>query len=256
MFTRLREHLRSKRGSLAVIGIVLGISVLVLCLGPVWLVGTPDGLSTAERLTAVNHVRTTLIQFAGAIGLFGSIVYAARTFGLTGRGQSADRYMKAIEQIARDEPRVIIGGVYALEQIAREDKRYASVVIDVLSALVRERASQPVSVVPADVQAALTALTRFKSGTGYLDFRNLHLPGVNLQNAKFQRAKLSDSNLSGAILVDVDLAGADLSRSSLANADLSGATLREASLVDTVLVNAHLHRVDMAGADVSGAQGL
>jgi hypothetical protein len=250
------KSLRLTLLSLASTGIVLGLSVLVLRLSPIWLVGTPDGVSAAERLNAVNTVRTTLIQFVGAFGLYGSIVYAARTFALTGRGQSADRYMKAIEQIACDEPRIIIGGIYALEQIAREDKRYASVVIDVLSALVRERASRPVSAVPADVQAALTALTRFKSGTGYLDLRNLHLPGVNLQNAKFQRAKLSGSDLSGAILVDADLAGADLSRSSLANADLSGATLREASLIDTVLVNARRHRVDMAGADLTGAVGL
>src|SRR3954447_2249237 len=236
--SEMNELLRPYRKALLACGLIVVASsfvLLILWLGPEWLVADANGLPAADRVTALNNTRSALIQLVGAAGLFGSIVYAARTFGLTGRGQLADRYTKAIEQIARDEPRIIIGGVYALERIAQEDPGYAPVVVNVLAALVRERASSPVMAVSADVQAALTVLSHFGSGIGYLDLRNLHLRGVNLQNAAFRRVRLSGSDLTGANLVDVDFEGAAVWGISLPHADLPGANPREVSIDGAVL---------------------
>jgi len=207
----------------------------------------------SDSLAALNNARGAFIQFIGAVGLFGGLIYAAKTFFLTRRGQSADRYTKTIEQIARSEPQVIIGGIYGLEQIAREDDRYNQVAIDVLTALVRERAAKPTPAISAEVQAALTVLGRCKPSAKYIDLRATYLNGADLRNVQFERAKLSDSNLSNAVLIDANLRGADLTRCSLAKANLSGANLEQALLEDACLTDAELHGAVISSLELAKA---
>ncbi|MBC2714114.1 MAG: DUF2169 domain-containing protein [Desulfobacteraceae bacterium] len=80
------------------------------------------------------------------------------------------------------------------------------------------------------------------------DLRNIDLSGLDMQGVDFKDAilsetKLTNSNLSGAILTNVSLSGVDLSlanlqKAILKDADLTGANLSGADLRDSVLKDA------------------
>src|SRR5207249_8650083 len=87
---------------------------------------------------------------------------------LDGRGQLADRFMKALDQLSdRGKLDLRIGAIYASEAVARESDTLHWPVMEVLSAFVRrngresaaEASGGPRQVAP-DVQAALAVLLR------------------------------------------------------------------------------------------------
>jgi len=94
----------------------------------------------------------------------------------------------------------------------------------------------------ADVQTALTALTRAESRTHVdpretLDLHGLHLAGADLNHADLTHADLAGATLTkalliGATLTEADLAGATLTEANLRRVDLSSVgsfTLRQAT---------------------------
>src|SRR5437879_6724565 len=94
------------------------------------------------------------------------------SLALTRRGQVADRFTRAIDQLgqrARDKLDVRTGAVYALEQVARDSPaELHGPVIEVLTAFVREgrpllrdpASSAAPPKLPADIHAALTVVGR------------------------------------------------------------------------------------------------
>src|SRR5215467_9400652 len=101
---------------------------------------------------------------------------ALRAVELTEQGQVTDRYTKAVEQLGSDKLDVRIGGIYALERIARDSATDHPVVMEVLTAFIREHSHDqwPPPDHPAsypqgrstrpDVQAAVTVIGRRQAG--------------------------------------------------------------------------------------------
>ncbi|MFD5878476.1 pentapeptide repeat-containing protein [Streptomyces yangpuensis] len=231
-----------------------------------------------------------------ALGAGVALLYTARTYRLTRRGQVTDRFTKALERLGSSQIYVRIGGILALEQIVKDAPDQVATdagrVLNhflhdqapkrTLSAVDLERAAktgEALSDKPgADVQVALTALTRAESRTHVdptapPDLIGLHLAGAylveaDLTGAFINRADLTHAdlhlaNLSGALLMDavlihaqlvgVALTNANLNSATLTRADLTGADLTGADLFDANLTAAVLARVDFTGADLTGA---
>ncbi len=203
----------------------------------------------ADRHTAINAARTGLAAVLAAVGGVAGLLYTARTYRLTHRGQIAERYTKALDQLAHGGSSVRTGALYALERISQENPDgYQRSVLEVLSAYVRDRAPWPTQPDPSasssrdetpaatarwqrDVHIALTVLLNIATKAG---LKNLDLSRINLTQASFQDrylvdVKLQDSNLCDAKFNNADLRGADFTgsllneRTSFYRADLDAA---------------------------------
>src|SRR6516225_434550 len=165
------------------------------------------------------------------------------------------------------EPLQRLGGIYALEGVMNNSEDYHQPVLEALSAFVRVETKTETGEGPPpdDIQAALSVITRRKSGFKELPLflGKEHIPKADLGGTNLTRAYLNGANLTRAHLVGADLTRADLNdtnltsanltRADLAGADLSGAFLTVADLNDTNLTSANLTSADLAGADLSGA---
>ncbi|WP_316784331.1 pentapeptide repeat-containing protein [Streptomyces sasae] len=218
----------------------------------------------------VTGLRTAVVALTAALGAGVALLYTARTYRLTRRGQITDRFTKALERLGSNEIYVRIGGILALEQIVQDAPEQAATdAARVLGHFIRHRApqarpaqdpgnSEPGSPRPdhselpnepaADVQAALTALTRAESRT-HVDYREqLDLHGLHLAGADLIHADLTYANLAEATLTMADLNGATLTK-----ADLRGATLTMANLFRTTLTHGSLAGATLTGAQLFGA---
>ena len=156
------------------------------------LVIDPRGLTRDQWLTHVQDLRTTILQGLGGLVVLAGAVVAALNLRLTGRqnravqeqnravlelqrrGQTTERFSKAIEQLGqqgREKLDIRIGAVYALEQIARDSAELHWPIMEVLTAYLREHAPirAPAEAVaddsrrkrlPADHQAIATVIGR------------------------------------------------------------------------------------------------
>jgi hypothetical protein len=204
------------------------------------------GTGKAEKLKAITDTRTALL--AGIIGVGALLTFWLnnRVYRLAQQGQITDRYTNAIEQLGSDKLDVRLGGIYALERIANDSERDHPVVVEVLSAFVRE-ASDPVkrfrasqrddgksTVLPDDERAAAL---KFVAG---------EKPPTDVQGALTVLGRLrwlagvSRGDLTGACLLRVNLRGADLQGADLQGADLQGADLQGANLREAILRKAVL----------------
>ncbi|MGY1430385.1 pentapeptide repeat-containing protein [Streptomyces sp. MN12] len=213
----------------------------------------------------VTGLRTALVAVVAALGAGIALLYTARTYRLTRRGQITDRFTKALERLGSPEIYVRIGGILALEQIVQDAPEQAATdAAEVLGHFIRHRAPRarrqddpdPPSLpneLEADVQAALTALTRAESRTHVdprqqLDLRGLHLAGAHLKAADLTYADLRMADLTGAHLTGATLTEATLIRTTLANATLFEATLTRADMAYATLTDANLRRAELTEA--------
>jgi hypothetical protein len=224
--------------------IVAGAAFLAVFLWalPAWLTLQPRVTGAARHL-AINDARVGIAAVLAVLGTVGGLGYTIRTYRLSRQGQIADRYTKAIEQLANNSADIRIGGVYSLEQTGRDAAEYQYTVADVLVAYVRNRApwrpdttpaararrwgrlrrvreeqADPVLAEPeADIRVALDVLRRL--------LRLLGKKGVDLRHSN-----LAGADLIEMYLLDAQFAGANLTRARLSYADLQGADLRGAEL--------------------------
>lgn len=256
----------------------IGALVLVLLAGAVvvllpGMLVTRDAaglsLTGAERVGAVNQVRTTLLQGLGGAVLIAGVVVAWRQLQVAREGQVTERFTRAIDQLGNSEVNVRLGGIYGLERIGRDSAVDSVAVVEVLAAFVRHHAPWPPkasvddpatdaissTVAPLrrrapDVRAAIAVLGRAHWRDRSVE---LQLPDVDLR-----RAFLPDADLQGAWLHDVHLenavlAGANLRKANLGNAHLQGASLHNANLEDVDLHDAHLEGANLRGARLDRA---
>ncbi|HST92310.1 MAG TPA: pentapeptide repeat-containing protein [Brevundimonas sp.] len=249
--------------------------VMALLLGPIAGGLTPlDGVAPKDRSAALNATRQMLLAgSAGALAI-GGLAFTARTFFLSRRGQMADRYGKAMSQLASDQMLERIGGIYALERLMIESNQNHDTVVEALAAYVREHAQLRRDEAQAaasdghfagpkprtDVQAAVTVLGRRPnrternaldlSGTDLsgADLRAARLAGATLDRSRLQRVNLSGGDLTGASLMAADLTDALLVASQLQGAFLTAATLRSACMAE-----ADLRRASLVAATLHGA---
>ncbi len=134
---------------------------------------------------------------------------------------AADLYSRAINQLGSDKLDVRIGGIYALERVARDSEGYHPIVMEVLTAFIREysherwpppeRREEGQWTRP-DIQAAVTVIGRrdVTRDTRTIDLYHATLINASLNSANLRNAKLRRADLRGAYLYDTILAGADL----------------------------------------------
>ncbi|MDT3438721.1 pentapeptide repeat-containing protein [Pseudofrankia sp. BMG5.37] len=170
-----------------------------------------------------------------------------------------------------------LGGIYALERLAVDSPPDQRTVVEVLSAFVRTRTTDPELRRPpppsaepaegsaADVRAAVQVLARLPpravdradltradlSGPAsltaltFIDYADLHSVALN-------QAHLTFAQLRRANLTCTQLYKADLSNAELDGANLTGADLVEANLTDAKLGRAKLTHAVLRGADLTG----
>jgi hypothetical protein len=244
-----------------------------------------------DRLSAVNEVRTTLLQVVGGVVvLFGAYAtwrqLRVSQDGLraTQEGYVTDRFSRAVDQLGSEKLEVRIGGLHALWRIAEQSARDREAIISIQAAFLRTRlrwpppdgAQAPGVDVPindvapletraADAQVALTALGvlcrhREQSWVNLsatdlrrADCDGLWLPEVNFDRACMEAAGLYRANLTQASLVSVNLRHADCKTAILRRARCVLADLRGARLVETDLRDADFTEADLREAKLRKA---
>ena len=172
---------------------------------------------------------------------------------LTKQGQIAERFAKAIEQLASDNPTIRLGGIYELERIAKDSQRDLWSSMEFLTTFVREASSQQKTPTPAgEIQAALTVIKRLthiyeQIEEQKLDLRGVYLCGADLQGALFQRIDFREANLQEVNLQKADLRGGYFHR-----ADLQGKKLQVSKGYGLQL--SVLREANLQGADFSCAK--
>ncbi len=216
--------------TLVVVGAVVLFVVLpwLIWWGP-YVIG-PDPIDKVEAkkgsAALVTGLRTAVVAFTAALGAGIALLYTARTYRLTRRGQITDRFTKALERLGSDQIYVRISGVLALEQIVQDATEQAATdAARVLGHFIRHHApktaappdpddihrgphTDPLPTEPdADVQAALTALTRTESRTHGDPREQLGLHGLHLAGARLNQAELTKANLARATLTGPTCSG-------------------------------------------------
>lgn len=215
-------------------------------------------LSDAEQLKALNDARVPIVASIAGVGAGVGAIYAARTYSLNKVSAHADRYAKAVEQLASEKLEVRVGGVYALESVAKVLSRDTSPVADVLSAFVRAASVRDSGDSDSDIHAAVNVLSRGLLARQSVDltkgrFVEIRLSGntfagANIAEGDFSMSRLVKVSFKSANLHLVDFTGANLEKVSFAEADLSGADFRGAVVKDCSFKNANMEECRGLGA--------
>ncbi|MFB7462238.1 pentapeptide repeat-containing protein [Streptomyces sp. NPDC056224] len=272
----------------AVLAALAALTVVVVVLpGPVVdrdLAGARIG--AAERLAAVNNVRTTLLQaVGGAVVLFGAYAtwrqlrLSQEGLNATREGHITDRFSRAVDQLGSEKLDVRIGGLYALWRIADHSAHDREAVVSIMAAFLRTHLPWPpqgpespaaqtsVNSVPpletraADAQVALTGLGMLFQdrrpdwlNLSYTDLRRADCDGLWLHHMNFD----GEASLTAANMRHVELGTSILHRSRCIEADLRGARmvradLRDADFCDADLREANLRKARCRGTKFTGA---
>ena len=85
------------------------------------------------------NARVLVISVGGALVVGTGLLYTARNYRLSRRGQVTDRFTVALERLGSTELYVRIGGVHALEHVMRDSPSHHNDVIEVLIQFIRGR---------------------------------------------------------------------------------------------------------------------
>jgi CHASE3 domain sensor protein len=196
-------------------------------------------ITPADQVKSITDSRTAIIALAAGLAAIAGLIFSARTYLLTRSSSYADRYGKAVAQLADANISVRIGAVYALRTISQQSQQDRLPVGLVLAAFIRTATQKDIP--SEDVQAAVQVLGREpRMGT----------------RPNLQGARLAGINMSGLNLSAVNLSGADLSMCDLRSANLTGADLTGADLAGAKLAKANFRRAILIEADMRGAEGL
>ncbi|MCX5345962.1 pentapeptide repeat-containing protein [Streptomyces atratus] len=247
-------------------------------------------LTGKDRADAVNAVRQTVLAALAGITVLAGLVYTARSYALSRRGQVTERFRAAIEQLASGKLEVRLGGVYSLEHVLTESPQDHTAIVNVLAGFIRNTthrgpSNEPLALphernpshrdvawgieLPADLQAAANVLARRpdRHEPRRVDLRSAGLAGLSLRHFEFDSPpSLSWMFLTSADLRRADLRGVDFRRSILNYADLCLAWLGKARLDGVGLFAADLRgaqmneailvQTDLRAADLRECEGL
>ncbi|MFE7650497.1 pentapeptide repeat-containing protein [Streptomyces phaeoluteigriseus] len=204
------------------------------------------------------------------------VTQTSKELAISEQGQITNRFNAAINNLGSASLDVRLGGIYALERIMHDSARDHPTVVSVLSAYLRQHAAVPVGgkKAPAelgeepppraDIQAAVTVLGNRRSDRDQsltIDLSHIALRGVQLtgdpNQIHFSGADLTDADLGGSSLYNLDLreawltgahlSGAELTASRLDYALLEGANLTNADLTGSRFIAANLSAADLTG---------
>jgi hypothetical protein len=261
--------MRSRTFWLMAAGVAGGLVALgVIVFVPQLIYPIQAGIDLQQAQLQIN-LRTSLLQFFGGLLIVAGALATWRQVQVNRDGQITDRFSRAVEHLASENPDVRIGGLYVLERISNDspkDRRFVQITI---GSFVRNRVpwaggestgevdeSLPwLRMRAPDVQTALAVLARRpespdapKLRLSRVDLRSLDLEDRQLVGADFRRSNLARARLRGTRLDGCDFYAADLRKT-----NLRGASLRKASLRHAYLEGADLHGADLTEADLRGA---
>lgn len=228
-------------------------------------VTTATEVGKRTRWEAATAISALIVAVVSAV----SIGYTGYQIKITRQQQHADRFGRAVEQLAQegaDKISIRLGGIYSLKTLMNDTADYRSASVEVLSGFVaghatrfadRPKEAKSVKSSAPDVRAAITVLaSRPHPNETITTFDNsvLGLNAIVLRRADLHQANLVFANLGGATLSQANLNGAQLDDSYLADADLKGADLRGADLGGAVFSKAHLEGANLTGAVPSKPQ--
>lgn len=226
-----------------------------------------------------DAIQVVVLAFAAVVALITLAVAAANT-RIRARDRQADRELKldaqferAISLLGHGDRTVRLGAIYALERMAERAPDHRGLVVETLTAYLRERSerkregglvrdgegSRPRAAsgerqdderAPVDLQAIFTIIGRRTMAHESRD-RTVNLDGAYLVEACPDPAP--DRRFRGASLMAADLRGVDLEGADLAGASLIGANLREATLEGAGLRKVKLHEANLAAAELMRA---
>jgi uncharacterized protein YjbI with pentapeptide repeats len=285
-FTRIAGALRNP---LLTTGVVVGIGLIVLVYKlPQWQIeATPFPPTGKERIEAENNTRDIIIKSFGGIFFlvtaylsWCNLQTAEKNYQISEDKQITERFGKAVEQLS-DKARleVRLGGIYSLERIAKDSPQDHWVIMEVLTAFVREKSPVSIEAVeqqeqsedgdnpstqmakqrnpPTDIQAALTVIGRRKTEQDpeglWIDLSETNLEGANLDGAQLDGAQLTEANLCKANLTEANLYRANLDGAGLTGAGLAGANLDGAGLTGANLDGANLEDAQLKWARLGWA---
>ena len=213
--------------------------------------------SEKEKFDALLEINKTIASIIGTFATVVGGIFLYLNFNLAKEKNATDkklaelklvseRFSKATEQLASDKSSARLGAIYALENIAKEHEDYHWIVIETLSAFIREGKNG--YKITLDCQSALSVIGR--RNTNLDKDRIINLSGANLRGAvfdeyaNFSKVYFNQVDLRGAILDDVLLIGAVIIKSNLSGiqmqeADLTGVRLQEVNLEGAILDNSY-----------------
>ncbi|WP_179436674.1 pentapeptide repeat-containing protein [Streptomyces sp. Ag82_O1-15] len=278
-----RRRVNSALLAVAAVLAVLAALALVVVVLPGLVVERDLGgarISAAERLAAVNNVRTTLVQaIGGAVVLFGA--YATwrqlrvnqEGLNATREGHITDRFSRAVDQQGNEKTDVRIGGLHALWRIADHSAHDREAVISIKAALLRTHLPWPpqgqdsptaetsINSVPPletrapDAQVALTGLGVLCQerqpdwlNVSYTDLRRADCDGLWLHHINFDGACLE-----AASIYQINLTKASLIAANMRHVELGTSILHQSRCIEADLRGARMVRADLREADFSGA---
>ncbi|MFI0448201.1 hypothetical protein [Actinomadura sp. 6N118] len=160
-----------------------------------------------------HNARLLVVSAGGAVVVAVSLLYTARSYRLSRRGQVTDRFAKALERLSSTDIDARLGGIHALAHVAADSRTHHDDVVEVLEAFLRRRTpvarpdDDSPSLAPrpplperpaADVQATLTTLG---ARPRLLERRTLDLSGLHLRQARLAVTNLHTANLQGVDLM-------------------------------------------------------
>lgn len=233
-----------------------------------------DWMAITAFLTALALVAGNVFSGLNFNALKQQVEIARSQAETAAQSQYIERFTKAVEQLDATGPEHLqsrLGGVYALARLAIDKPEHQPMVVEVLCAFIRTTSPiiENAPLVPADVQAALTALgrrNRAGDNGAVVDLTSANLRGADLSKLNLAEAKLPRAYLAEAKMREVDLSYADLSDANLAatvmtgarleRADLTGAYLYKANLTNANLTNAATNSAVFRDAVTDGARGV
>jgi len=122
------------------------VSVIALTWNiPQWLVSPAESLTPQELSTLLFETRRSLILIIAAVaGLFGlyfiyrRMIAIEKNIQITNEVRIADRFSRAVEQLGTYKLEIQLGGIYTLEKIAAESEIDHWIIMEILTAYVRE----------------------------------------------------------------------------------------------------------------------
>ncbi|MCY3973022.1 MAG: pentapeptide repeat-containing protein [Candidatus Dadabacteria bacterium] len=229
-------------------------------------------LDEKGNLLAPNSeiIRNAALMFAGIWGFYG-VVVAARRVAIQERGQVAERYARAAEQLDSESESVRMMAVLALQKIAKEaDEETFRNIIKTFCAYIKE--NRPIEEneskkFPTYLQTVIDFLGtiddkkrefRVKKPTVTLvdiliNLSHSDLTGVDFEWKNFSNSNFQHACLRKALFRAVNLNSAEMLGADLQDADMPNADLRDASMSGTKLQKASMLAANLSDADLFGA---
>jgi len=271
--------------------VIIAVIVLIWNI-PHWLVSPSENLTSQELSIFLFETRRFVILTITAVAaLFGlyliyrRMIAIEKNIQITNEVRIADRFSHAVEQLGTYKLEIQLGGIFSLEKIASESQKDNWIIMEILTAYVRENApfyrealdpddhqsniengshSFKQKRLPTNIQAILSVIGRRKwlneeveqnyflnlrkTNLKYADLKGAWLIGANFRGANLERANLMGANLAGAFLAESNLKNANL-----LNANLEGADLRKANFEGAKLTGVSFQGVNFTGVNLKGA---